>query len=474
MSQRATSTDRHDAQSIAPPVCESRLCMHNCSSTARRACGSWPVHLTQRRAAVRDTRLAQCLQRAKLRWHARLRRQPAPAPAVAALPVAAQGGAAFAALAASAVLASLLERHTTLGRRASAPLLALALAAGAAGALPPAGLSAATAWVWDALLPLALALALLTTDLRMLGESRDALLAFGCACAATVVGTVASFCVTGRWLGTHGWRLAACLCASYTGGTLNFGATAAVVGLGAESGGRALIAAAMALDNIAMAFFLALLLSWPVREQHNGGGGDAVDAVELHSASSTSATPGSACAAFVTAAVCCAAAHLVAAQAGYPAAGLAFITVFASGAAAAASSYTRVSPTKLFAGAETASGGLLLLFFATLGACTSVSDAASLGPAAGAFIALLLFVHLVTTLAAGSALRLPLRLLLLASNAAVGGPATAAAMASARGWRDLTPTAVLLGTLGYAVGTALGVGVAPLLRRLSNLGGFCV
>ena len=46
----------------------------------------------------------------------------------------------------------------------------------------------------------------------------------------------------------------------------------------------------------------------------------------------------------------------------------------------------------------------------------------------------------------------------MGSNAAVGGPATAAAMAAARGWTRAVQPAVLTGTLGYVVGTPLGQG----------------
>ena len=79
------------------------------------------------------------------------------------------------------------------------------------------------------------------------------------------------------------------------------------------------------------------------------------------------------------------------------------------------------------------------------------------------FIGILLVTHLSLLLVTGRMLRIPMRSLLVASNANVGGPATAAAMASARGWRDLLQPALLTGSFGYAIGTAVGCAVGRVL-----------
>ena len=75
------------------------------------------------------------------------------------------------------------------------------------------------------------------------------------------------------------------------------------------------------------------------------------------------------------------------------------------------------------------------------------------------FAAVILLVHLIFILAAGKLFKLDLAEIVIASNANMGGPTTAAAMAVARKWKALVIPAILCGTLGYAVATFIGVAV---------------
>ncbi|EWG12979.1 hypothetical protein PBF_01110 [Cytobacillus firmus DS1] len=67
--------------------------------------------------------------------------------------------------------------------------------------------------------------------------------------------------------------------------------------------------------------------------------------------------------------------------------------------------------------------------------------------------------------------------ILLASNANVGGPTTAAAMAIAKGWQDLIGPILVVGTLGYIignyVGTALGLWFSGLCKKREARIEFC-
>ena len=53
--------------------------------------------------------------------------------------------------------------------------------------------------------------------------------------------------------------------------------------------------------------------------------------------------------------------------------------------------------------------------------------------------------------------------LIIASNANIGGPTTAAAMASSKQWNKLVTPAILCGTLGYVIATFIGVALTKLL-----------
>lgn len=57
--------------------------------------------------------------------------------------------------------------------------------------------------------------------------------------------------------------------------------------------------------------------------------------------------------------------------------------------------------------------------------------------------------------------------MLLASNANVGGPTTAAGMAAAKGWKLSIVPSILIGTLGYTIATFIALALGPILRRIS-------
>ena len=106
------------------------------------------------------------------------------------------------------------------------------------------------------------------------------------------------------------------------------------------------------------------------------------------------------------------------------------------------------------------------MFLFTAGAAGSIRLVIEQAPSLFAFSALLVGIHFLSLIGIG---RLILRLkpneLYLASNANVGGPTTAAAMASGKGWKKLVVPALLVGIFGYGTATPVALGLGHLLQK---------
>ena len=82
------------------------------------------------------------------------------------------------------------------------------------------------------------------------------------------------------------------------------------------------------------------------------------------------------------------------------------------------------------------------------------------------FSSLQLSIHFLFTYLIGNKInKIPLAELLIASNANVGGPTTAAAMAKSKKWNALILPGILLGIIGYSTATFLGIGVGVFILK---------
>ena len=115
-------------------------------------------------------------------------------------------------------------------------------------------------------------------------------------------------------------------------------------------------------------------------------------------------------------------------------------------------------------GTDELGGYLLYIFLFSIGLPSDFWQVIRQVPLMFALCAIIAAVNISFTMLVGKLLRLNLEELLLASNASLGGPPTAAAMAVSMGWSRLITPALLIGLWGYVVGTALGVGIAEGVR----------
>jgi len=103
--------------------------------------------------------------------------------------------------------------------------------------------------------------------------------------------------------------------------------------------------------------------------------------------------------------------------------------------------------------------GLAFVFFAAIAAGADLVAMVKIAPMLIVLVVILLSVHLVVLLGVGRLFKLTVPELVTASNAAVLGATTAPALAAARGWHDLVTPGVLVGVLGYALGTFAGTAI---------------
>ena len=115
-----------------------------------------------------------------------------------------------------------------------------------------------------------------------------------------------------------------------------------------------------------------------------------------------------------------------------------------------------------FSGAFEVGVALSFPFFAAIAAGADIRAMISVAPLLIILVAILLSVHLTVLLVVGRKLGLTIPELLTASNAAILGATTAPAMAATKGWHDQVTPGVLVGVLGYALGTFIGTALFQL------------
>lgn len=114
-------------------------------------------------------------------------------------------------------------------------------------------------------------------------------------------------------------------------------------------------------------------------------------------------------------------------------------------------------------GAQELGTYLIYLFFFVIGVPASIIEIVQNAPLLLAFCLIVVIVNMAFCFIGGKIFRFDLEDIILASNANIGGPTTAAGMAISQGWYKLVGPCMLVGTFGYVIGTYLGVIVGSML-----------
>ena len=76
---------------------------------------------------------------------------------------------------------------------------------------------------------------------------------------------------------------------------------------------------------------------------------------------------------------------------------------------------------------------------------------------------LIIIIHLVLVLFAARVMKVGMAEAIVASSAALVGPAVTAAIATSKGWKHLVTPGIMCGVFGYVIGTFIGVTVTAVL-----------
>ena len=381
----------------------------------------------------------------------------------------------------SVALAIWLEQRYAWASRVSGAIIALLIALAASNlSIIPTSCVLYDEIIWGYAVPLGIPLLLLQCNMKKIWrETGRMMVIFLIGAAGTVAGAFLAYTLLHKYIpGLEG--VAAMMTGSYIGGGVNFAALALEFDVGEIK------AAATVADNLLMAlYFFALLLFAGMKFFRAHFTHPHIDAV-LESGDTQGAKTQAAAywsrkdislkdiaMNFAYAAAVVYAAKLIAALIGglIPDTGVMFhilhtffgseyvwiTTVSMSVATRGEKQVAKLS------GAQEIGTYLIYLFLFVIGVPASISKILTETPLLLAFTGIMVVVNMVFCFVGGKLLRFDLEDIILASNANIGGPTTAAGMAISQGWSALVGPVMLVGTFGYVIGTYLGILVGGLL-----------
>ena len=305
-------------------------------------------------------------------------------------------------------------------------------------------------------------------DLKQAGPRMLGL--FLIASAGTAIGALAGALLFGGKLGASTWKLAGAFTGTYTGGSLNF----AAVGRGLDLS-PSIFAAASAADAVTTGIWLAITLAAPVwlmrgvstAEISYGGHPDSI--VTNGGSRSRESDPhpfwGRVPISLLDLVLLAALgmAVLISARLLARWVGLFPEILWLTTVALLLAQMPRI---RNIQGAQQLGNLGLHLFFTVIGIRSLIGAMLQIGPEVFYYTLVVVGIHGIFLFVVGRALRGSVPMIAVVSQAAIGGPSTAMAVAVSRNWPALVLPGVAVGLLGYALGNYAGFGVAYFVRWL--------
>ena len=352
---------------------------------------------------------------------------------------------------------------TAIGRKASGVLIILCLGVLLSNIQIIPHSADAYGVVGSMLVPLAIPMLLFRADLKQVfaevGPMLKAFIASALVIAVSIIVLTLAFD-----FGEYESKVAGTLAGSYIGGSLNFVATAQAVQLDDPNH----YVAALTADTIGAVLFLILLMVMPAlafvrrlmpsRYYSEAGANLGTEAGQQETTAAKPFDIAGLAAAMATSFIICALADLISAKLGQESYSILIITILALLVANFMKPLVKCFNSEFEVGTF-----FMYMFFVTIGAGADVATIAGVALPYVVLICLAVAMFFVLILVVGRVLRLDLAELMVAANACILGPATAAALAAGQGWKDLVTPGMLTGILGYSVGTFIGVAVTKLL-----------
>ena len=345
--------------------------------------------------------------------------------------------------------------------------------------------------VWGYIVPLGIPLLLLQCNLKKIWSQTGRLLAiFLIGSVGTIVGAFLAYGVLKTPYGASGGEIqdlaavASMMTGSYIGGGVNFAALASTYSMK----GTDISAAATVADNLLMAlYFFVLLLFAGMRFFRSRFHHPHIDEVEASTANRDAAQTQAAAfwsrkdislkdialdicyAAVVVWLSRCIAAEFVGLVPENPNAFMDFVGKFLG------SQYVWITTISVIVatcfdqkveklhGAQEIGTYLIFLFLFVIGVPANIYTVVTKAPLLLALTAIMVVMNMLFCFLGARLFRFNLEDAIIASNANIGGPTTAAGMAISQGWTALVGPAMLVGTLGYVIGNYAGTIVGIIL-----------